>query len=351
MVFVQYRDNHSGAPRVLADVVRSAVGQGVRVHVLTSGGPGFLQGIPGARYHRIRSRFGQRTRLPGFVQFGAMQLEVSLRLVLLRLRGVRSGWFNTLFHPLPQLVAWFLFRQRVVHVHENLHGPAGMSFRWAARRSATDLVFVSRYTAGDFGSPGRARVHILPNFVEDIPDPSSPTERFSLRRVVLACALSRDKGILPFVALAGSLPDIRFRLALSADRASFDAAFPGLNPPENLELLLGETDPVLLFGDASVVANLSIPPRCVESFGLTVLEGFRWGIPAVVPPVGGIADLVRPGTDGLHADPTDPEALTRALQQILSNRDAYLSLSANARSRAREHSAGKFAEGVGRVLG
>ena len=36
----------------------------------------------------------------------------------------------------------------------------------------------------------------------------------------------------------------------------------------------------------------------VETFGLTILEGMAYGLPALIPPVGGITELVEHGRSG-----------------------------------------------------
>lgn len=56
--------------------------------------------------------------------------------------------------------------------------------------------------------------------------------------------------------------------------------------------------------------------RAFETFGLSVVEAFAHGVPAVVPNQGVFPELVRDGENGFTFDPGDPLSLRRALHEI-----------------------------------
>lgn len=64
-------------------------------------------------------------------------------------------------------------------------------------------------------------------------------------------------------------------------------------------------------------ADVLVVPSRVEAFGIVALEAWRGGAPLVMTSLGGAADFVTDGTDGLLVDPTDTEALTAAIQRVL----------------------------------
>ena len=76
--------------------------------------------------------------------------------------------------------------------------------------------------------------------------------------------------------------------------------------------------------------TLVLPSRN-EGMGRVILEAFCRNRPVVGTDVGGIADLVREGENGLLVPPQDPDALAEALVRILSDRGLAESLGAGAR--------------------
>ncbi len=59
-----------------------------------------------------------------------------------------------------------------------------------------------------------------------------------------------------------------------------------------------QSDVAPFYGEASVVLVLTNPRMAIETFGLTALEAMTAGLPCVVPPVGGIAEMVTDGVNG-----------------------------------------------------
>lgn len=58
-----------------------------------------------------------------------------------------------------------------------------------------------------------------------------------------------------------------------------------------------------------------------EAIGVATMEAMGMGLPVVVTGVGGVAELVRDGVDGLLVPPQDPDALCRALVRLLRDPD------------------------------
>lgn len=335
ILFVQYRDNFSGAPRVLADAVRWAQGAGIEAEILTSPTDGFLHDIPGAGLRHLRSRFGQAGARPGWFHFAWMQIEASIEVLEARRRGCDAVWFNTLFHPLPLLVAALVFRLRVVHVHEVLR-PAwlGSFLGIAVRLAATHALFVSRFAMRKGASIGGSKARLVTNGIPPFPDPGTVSDRFRQRRAVLVASLAPFKGAAAFLALARRCPDIAFRIALDATESQARDFLGPESLPPNLELLCGQHDRARLFGDASVVVNATLPRLREETFGLTVAEAQGWGIPAIVPPAGGIVELVDDGISGFVRDPEDAPAMERALRELLDDESRYAAFAEAARRRS-----------------
>lgn len=71
-----------------------------------------------------------------------------------------------------------------------------------------------------------------------------------------------------------------------------------------------------------------------ESFGLAVLEAMAAGVPVVATDVSGLADLVDDRRTGLLVPPEDPEALSRAIVELLGDDALGDALRAAAHARA-----------------
>lgn len=59
------------------------------------------------------------------------------------------------------------------------------------------------------------------------------------------------------------------------------------------------------YQEASIILNLSDVNLWVETFGLTILEGMAYQLPAIVPPVGGVIELVEENKNGFLIDSKD----------------------------------------------
>jgi len=68
--------------------------------------------------------------------------------------------------------------------------------------------------------------------------------------------------------------------------------------------------------DAGVVV---LPHRWEEPFGLVVIEAFAAGRPVIASDLGGPAELINHGVEGLLVPAGDPEALARATRDLLCN--------------------------------
>ena len=93
--------------------------------------------------------------------------------------------------------------------------------------------------------------------------------------------------------------------------------YHGSYTPEQLPQILSRMD-------------VLVTPSLIESYCLTVREALSTGIPVLAARVGGIPEIVRNGVNGMLFDPFDQAALTRLLQQFISDRDMLQALNGKA---------------------
>lgn len=78
-----------------------------------------------------------------------------------------------------------------------------------------------------------------------------------------------------------------------------------------------------------------VVPSRIEAFGITVLEGWRAGVPVIATSRGGPGEFVTDGVTGLVVDPEDTDALASALSQVLQDREGAGRMAAAGRREVR----------------
>lgn len=122
-----------------------------------------------------------------------------------------------------------------------------------------------------------------------------------------------------------------FAMLVDADLDGVDLVIAGTGPERDplatLAAQLGVAERVHLVGAlarpevGSVLqaAELLVVPSRIEAFGITVLEGWRAGVPVLATRRGGPAEFVEDGRTGLLVDPEDPSSIADAMRRVLAD--------------------------------
>jgi glycosyltransferase involved in cell wall biosynthesis len=171
---------------------------------------------------------------------------------------------------------------------------------------------------------------------------------------ILMIASLRDyKGVPELLALADSLQDqadIRFELVVNDDEAAINRYFSTRNLPRNMTVHPRTNDPATFYSQASLVLSLSRVDQWVETFGLTILEAMAFGIPVIVPPVGGPMELVEDGVQGFQIDSRNIILLKEKVLLLANHEDLCLRLSAACRLQANNFSPESFAVNIRQAI-
>lgn len=100
-----------------------------------------------------------------------------------------------------------------------------------------------------------------------------------------------------------------------------------------------------------MIVNLSIPSQIIETFGLTILEGMSYGLPCIVPPVGGVTELVCEGVNGYKVDSRETEELVNKIKLILEDDEKYKKMSNEAIKISKNFSFDVFINKIKLVIG
>ncbi len=181
----------------------------------------------------------------------------------------------------------------------------------------------------------RERVHYLPNAIDMTRfQPPTPDERSSLRRqrgilegtvvCVFLGRLSREKGLMDLMHAWQHLRPTHALLLVAgpdmtdhawnvgpaarafAQQHQIEASVRFVGPVEDVPALLR-------------VADIVVQPSHFEALGLSAVEALACGAPVIATRVGGLLDFIRNDENGLTCPPRDPDALARALEELLAD--------------------------------
>jgi glycosyltransferase involved in cell wall biosynthesis len=111
---------------------------------------------------------------------------------------------------------------------------------------------------------------------------------------------------------------------------------------ESLVRELGLDERVVFGGERNDVplvmraSDALLVPSWAEPFGRTVIEGMAIAVPVVATNVGGPAEIVSDGRDGLLVEPRRPELWADAVERLIAEPGLRERLAAGGRSRARD---------------
>jgi glycosyltransferase involved in cell wall biosynthesis len=78
--------------------------------------------------------------------------------------------------------------------------------------------------------------------------------------------------------------------------------------------MVTDVAPLLIASDLFLLTSRS------EGLGLSVIEGLAAGLPCVVPPVGGLVEIVHHGRNGLMSQDTSVAAIAEQLDRMLGSK-------------------------------
>ncbi len=332
IVFINTLNNFSGSPKVLSIVI-GELSRHYDCTLITSRGEGFLSGLEGVGYVYNGYKWTGR-------KFGTMLRIVWSHIRVFFMVLFRSGrdtlfYINTITPYSAALACKLTGKRRVYHVHENMRQrkPLYSIFRRTFALCNTKTIFVSKYLEGTACRLKDSRV--IYNCLDDgFTDKSnawmSSADRVSGTNILFIGSLKRFKGVDEFVALARMLPEYRFEMVVSASEDEISRYFGETEMPANLTIYPLQTDLHPFYRRAKLLLQLSHPDECVETFGLTILEAMAYGVPAIVPNVGGPVELVENGINGFTVNPYDVEDIKSIIKNILTDGELYDRLAAAA---------------------
>lgn len=321
--------------------------EGYEVLLYTSSTRGFLSDIPGVIY---RHNYYQRSERRWITLFTFFLSQLLLGLLLVRHWRDNCIFYTNTILPFSAVLSGRLMGKRVItHVHENEVSPKILDtfLFWVIRTFSSQKIVVSNFLSQN-PKLGKANITLIPNVVNPKIIKNSSQVKWSKTEfnVLMLASLRPYKGIHEFVELANKIPEVSFALVLSDQEKEVDVWKENLIYGQNLDIYPVQESVVHFYKNAHLIMNLAHPDKWLETFGMTVLEGFNFGLPAIVPSQGGVAELVDDGINGFKIDYREWEVQVAIIKELAQNQTLWESLSNGAINKAKEYSLEEFNQRV-----
>ncbi|HRH50831.1 MAG TPA: glycosyltransferase [Panacibacter sp.] len=346
IVAVHLLNDRSGSPLVFRQaLITLSKNNRVDLYTATPSGDGFLSNIPGINQHNIFYKWhSNKFILLALFLFAQTYLFVK---ILFNISRKDTLYINTLLPFGAALAAKLRGCKVVYHIHEVSVKPQGLKnfLTTVAEKTALEIIFVSNFVKEQFNfiKPVIKVVYnTLPeNFIEETKLVANNNKLWPFT-VLMLCSLKKYKGIYEFVDLSKKLPHINFILVLNAAEKDMETFRQSVNAPANCFMFSAKSDTVPFYKLCHLVVNLSNPDEWIETFGMTVLEAMQCGRPVIVPPAGGVTELVHEGQDGFYVNSSNMEELSRKVELLASSPDMYKKMADTASKNAANFSPLRF---------
>ncbi|UHO40200.1 glycosyltransferase family 4 protein [Chryseobacterium capnotolerans] len=344
IIAVHLLNDYSGSPKVLMQLLKIWTKNGKETHLFIGGkNKGFLSDISGIHYHGYEYRFSGYPiiRLLFFI---ISQFALAIRLLFF-LKKQDIVYINTVLPFGAAVIAKLKGCRIVYHVHETSVKPQILKkFLFGiASVTASEVKYVSQFLA--LQEPICKKSEIIYNVLEEdfiekaVPKNLQANER---KIVLMLCSLKKYKGVDEFVTLSEQNPEFTFKLVLNASVYDIHSYFEKKQLPENLYIYPTQQDTHRFYKEADVILNLSDTKLWVETFGLTILEGMAYGLPAIVPPIGGVTELIDDGKNGFCINSKEITVISQKLKLLLNNPNLYQQFSLYAQQKSKLFSIDNF---------
>jgi len=219
-----------------------------------------------------------------------------------------------------------------------LQRPLGLALSKADR-----LIAVSRASARFSRSLGfpEERITVVPNGV-DLSCFNGEIDAFVMREelgigdeplVVTASRLIKRKSpdllISAFARVLKVVPDAKLVIAGSGrEEDNLSRQIKGLNITNSV-FMVGKL-PKEKVAQLMAAADVFVLPSKMESFGLSLLEASAVGVPVVCSNAGGVPEVFQDGFNALLYPPGDDNAMAKAINCLIQDRELAKTISANA---------------------
>lgn len=331
ILYVHPYNNYTGSTKVLADVLREKYNDLSKVTVMTDlSQEGFLSGLG---LHLINIPIIKHNKRAIPILSPILWIILGFFKVLFTCRKYDTVYINTILPGFAAFAARCMGKDIVYHIHEKWTQPNYKSKfgEFVLNNVKAHHIFVSKYLQDQYPLISSENDEICYNklskdYLKEVK--VVPLSQHSRNRVIMLSSLNKMKGIDTFIDVAKLMPGYYFTLIISSSMDLIQSYFNG-DIPSNVKLLPKQRNIHSYMKESDFVLNLTNPDMCIETFGMTIIEGMAYGLPALVPTVGGPAEIIKDGFNGYCIDVTNITEIVKTLKKS-SSLDVYSYLYNNA---------------------
>jgi glycosyltransferase involved in cell wall biosynthesis len=347
ILFVHLLNNYSGSPQVLATILKElSLRKNYHITLLTSKQDGCLSDIANIGYYNNHYKWSNKKCIL-LMRFIFAQFFIFF-FILIKARKIDIIYINTITPFLAALAGSLVHKKIIYHIHEVYLHPniIQMIMRITAERYGSHIISVSYYVSTHISRTSTILYNTVARDFEQnaqnlLLDKNIVKYKFSKKNILMISSLKKYKGIDMFVLLAKKCPEYAFSLVVSSSQDDIVRYFSDILLPNNLTIIPQQINLLPYYRDASIVVNLSLPDLWIETFGMTLLEGFYCATPCIAPNFGGPKEIVSNGMNGFLVNPYDEDAIIRAFRSILDIEEIYETFFKNALELKKEYSVDK----------
>lgn len=322
ILFIQPNNNYSGSCRVLLTTIKDSYGD-FDYKLITTGTDGILSQLP-----QERIVFIKYPTFNGRIVHGPSYLLYCFKLFFVALCygfRYRQFYINTIM-PFPAALAGRMIGCKITyHVHEKFINPdiRKRVAAWVMTHIKAKRIYVSNYLKEAYDDH-RSNSEVVYNklsrdFLQKVN--VVPIENRRRDTIVLITAIaSKEKGVDLYFDLAEKCPAYTFWLVTGTPVENAVKFLKGRKLP-NFHIFQGGNNVGRFLQQSDLLLNMSNPFFSQETFGMTILEGMAYGLPAIVPNTGGPKELVEDGYNGYKVDVTDLNDIKMKLNEILDEKN------------------------------
>lgn len=333
-------NDFSGSTTAFANMLEH-INQGETVDIVTSG-QGRLSMLPFVNIIEIPKLKGNR-----IWGLSYMSKLLGMMFIAYKLRKCYDVFYLNTIMVYPIALCNMIFRKELIwHIHEKFSYSGNIQFRLEQniferifKNTKCKRIFVSDYVRRQYTHRDDCPVEIKYNYLSKAFSRSVTLKPISERKLdtcILIASLTKAKGIITLLEVAAKMPSYRFMMVLSAEQKAIDAFFYSYTIPENVIIYPSQKDVGHLLNKSDILLNLTIPFFGIETFGMTIIEGFAYGLPAIVPDVGGPTEIVESDYNGFTIDVTNVDKICSTIKYALEPTN-YIKLSNNALKESKKY--------------
>jgi len=326
IVFIHSLNNFTGSPNVLSVIVKGLLIKGYPITLITSKGDGFLSDIKGIKYKYTCYRWTNNT-LYTLLLLMVSQIQTFFYILFLP-RKDRHYYINTIIPFGAALACKLSHKEYTYHVHENMQQDKIIYalLRWVYKYCNHKTIFVSNYLKGT-ALKCRNSITIYnaleENFTAKVINFRQQQTKENGKAILMIASLRRFKGIYEFAEIARALPQYSFELILAATQEEVNTFISETGIINNLKVYSRQKDLHPFYQRSRLLLQLSHPESWIETFGLTILEAMYYGIPSIVPDVGGPLELIDDGQNGYAINPHKTDQIISKIKELMEDEILY----------------------------